>query len=144
MLIIKHTIETTASASAIWHIWQDVENWHTWDHGIEYATSNGPFETGTTGTLKPKGGPLVHTTLTCVQPMRKFVDESKLPFTRIIVSHFLTEARGKTQVTHQIEMKGLLSFIFAHLIGRQMKKNLPQEMATMVKKAESSPQTMKS
>lgn len=59
MLIIKHTIKTTASPAAIWHIWQDVAHWNTWDHGIEYSTLDGPFAEGTTGTLKPKGGPLV-------------------------------------------------------------------------------------
>lgn len=137
MLIIKHTVETTAPAAAIWHVWQDVRNWNTWDHGIEFSQINGPFKTGTIGTLKPKGGPLVHTKLTNVEPMKLFVDESKLIFARIIVSHFITECAGKTQVTHQIEMKGPLAFLFAFLIGRNMKKNLPQEMQALVKKAES-------
>lgn len=137
MLIIKHTIISTASPAAIWQVWQDVANWNTWDHGIEFSTINGPFETGTTGTLKPKGGPLVHTTLTHVEPMKAFADESKLPFARIIVSHFLQERDGNTEVTHQIEMKGFLTFLFAYLIGRTMKKNLPQEMEAMIKKAES-------
>jgi hypothetical protein len=137
MLIIKHTIETTASPNAIWHVWQDVANWNTWDHGIEFSTINGPFKTGTTGTLKPKGGPLVHTKLTHVEPMKMFIDEAKLMLARIIVSHFLTESNGKTYVTHQIEMKGACAFLFAYLIGRHMKKNLAQEMQSMIKKAES-------
>ena len=141
MLIIKHTVETTASAKAVWHIWQDVENWNTWDHGLEFSKSNGPFVEGTTGTLKPKGGPLVHTKLTCVEPpnhegVARFADEEKLPLTRIIVSHFLAESKGKTYVTHQIEMRGPLAFLFAFLIGRNMKRNLPGEMLAMVKKAE--------
>jgi len=136
MLIIKHTVETKATAGAIWQVWQDVPNWNTWDHGIEYSTLNGPFKAGSTGTLKPKGGPLVHTLLTHVEPMKMFADEAKLTLARIIVSHYLTESNGKREVTHQIEMKGPLAFIFAYLIGRQMKKNLPQEMAAMVKKAE--------
>jgi hypothetical protein len=137
MLIIEHTVETTALPSAIWQVWQDVSNWNTWDPGIECSTINGPFQEGTTGTLKPKGGPLVHTKLTRVEPMKSFVDEAKLPLTRIIVTHSLTESAGKTFVTHHIEMKGFLSFVFAFLIGRDMKKHLPQEMMAMVKKAES-------
>lgn len=136
MLIIKHTVETTASPETVWKIWQDVSNWNTWDHGIEFSTINGPFQAGTTGTLKPKGGPLVHTTLTQVEPMQMFVDETKLPLTRIIFSHSLRESVGKTYVTHTIEMRGLLSFVFAFLIGRNMKKNLPQEMMALVRKAE--------
>ena len=61
MLVIKHTVETTASPKAIWDIWQDVANWKSWDHGIEFSTIDGPFKEGTTGTLKPKGGPQVRT-----------------------------------------------------------------------------------
>jgi hypothetical protein len=136
MLIAKHTLETTASPKTIWQIWQDVANWNTWDHGLEFSTCNGPFIAGTTGTIKPKGGPLVHTVLTSVVPLEHFIDEAKLPLTRIIVSHFLSESKGRTKVTHQIEMKGPLAFLFAFLIGRNMKKNLPYEMLSMVKKAE--------
>lgn len=136
MQIIKHTIETSATPEAIWTIWEDVANWNTWDHGIEFSTIDGPFQKGTTGTLKPQGGPLVYTKLTCVEHLKCFVDESKLPLARIIVSHFMTTSKGKTQVTHQIEMDGPLAFLFAFLIGRKMKKNLPQEMRAMVEKAE--------
>jgi hypothetical protein len=136
MLIIKHTVETKASASAVWSIWQDVQNWNTWDPGIEYATLNGPFEAGIKGTLKPKGGPLVQTCLTHVEPMKMFIDESKLPLARIIVIHTITESKGKRLVTHQIEMKGIFACLFAYLIGRNMKKNLPHEMMAMIKKAE--------
>ncbi len=39
-------------------------------------------------------------------------------------------------MTHQIEMTGPLAFFFAFVIGRSMKKNLPQQMAAMIKKAE--------
>lgn len=137
MLIIKHTIQTAASPKAIWHVWQDVANWNSWDHGLEWSSIDGPFAKGTTGALKPKGGPLVRTVLTHVEPYKRFVDEAKMPFTRIIVSHSLTESAGITHVTHQIEMKGLLSFFWAIIIGRTMKKNLPQEMQSMVRKAES-------
>ena len=144
MLIIKHTVETTASPKAIWDIWQDVSNWNTWDHGIEFSTIDGPFREGAKGTLKPKGGPLVHTTLTAVEPMKMFVDESKLPLARIIVSHFMNESNGKTIVTHQIEMNGPLAFVFAFLIGRTMKKNLPQEMKAMIEKAEKHTRTKQS
>lgn len=137
MLIVEHTIETTASPSIIWKIWEDVSNWNTWDHGIEFSTIKGPFEAGTTGTLKPKGGPLLQTKLTQVEPLQMFVDEAKLLLTRIIVSHALTESKGKTLITNRIEMRGLLAPLFAFLIGRDMKKNLPQEMLAMVRKAES-------
>ena len=137
MLIIKHTVETTASPAVIWNIWKDVARWNSWDHSIEYSAIDGPFTAGTKGVLKPKGGPRVNTLLTEVAPLKMFRDESKLFFARIIVSHFLTESQGKTKITHQVEMKGPLAFVFAFLIGRSMKKNLPTNMQQLVKKAES-------
>ena len=122
MLIIKHTEETTASIEDIWNIWKDVENWNSWDHGIEYSTIDGPFEVGVEGTLKPKGGPLVKTELTQVEPKKMFVNEAKLFLARIIVTHFISQLEGKTLVTHKIEMSGPLAFFFSFVIGRNMKK----------------------
>lgn len=136
MLIIKHTVQTTAPDWAIWQIWSDVSNWSTWDHGIQSSSINGPFAVGTTGKLKPKGGPEVITKLTSVTPNKSFIDEAKLFGAKIIVSHNLTQSGKKTLVTHQIEMKGPLAFFFAFVIGRNMKKNLPTEMLALVEKAE--------
>ena len=70
-------------------------------------------------------------------PLKLFVDEATLTLGRIIVTHSLMQAERKTKVTHKIEMTGPLAFLYAFVIGRTMKKNLPQEMQAMVKKAES-------
>ena len=74
MLIVKHTVQTTASPAAIWKLWADVSNWNSWDHGLEYSKIDGPFQKGTRGTLKPKGGPIVQTVLTEVTPLKSFTD----------------------------------------------------------------------
>lgn len=137
MLIIEHTVETSAHPSQVWKMWEDVNNWNVWDDGLEFSTIEGPFQTGTRGRLKPKGSPLVQTVLTQVKPMEMFVDEASLPLTKIIVSHLLKREGKTTLVTHRIEMKGLLSWFFGIVIGRNMKKNLPKEMEAMVKLAES-------
>ena len=134
MLITKYTAETTAPAAAVWQILQDVANWNTWACGTEFSTLNGPFKTGTTGTLKPTGGPLLQTKLTKVDPMKMFVQEAKVTFARIVMSHFLTESSGKSTVTFQIETHGPLAFVWAFLIGRDIRKKVPIEMAAMIKK----------
>ena len=136
MLIIENTIETKVSPDTIWRIWEDVENWPSWDHGILSSKIDGPFQKGTSGVIKPKGGPAVKTRLLEVRQKECFIDEARLPLAKILVSHFLGTKKGKTQVTHRIEMKGPLAWFFAFVIGRGMKKNLPSEMESMVKKAE--------
>ena len=136
MLIIEHTVETTASAKTIWKIWEDVESWKSWDHEIAWSEKDGPFETNATGRLKPKSGPVTRFVLTEVVPFEKFIDVANLPLTRLVFSHFLKTHKGKTNVTHRIEMFGGLSFLFAFVIGRSMKKNLPTSMLNLIAKAE--------
>lgn len=134
--MFKRTVETIASADAIWKVWEDVPNWKIWDHGVEYSTIEGPFVTGARGTLKPKAGPQVHTTFTLVEPKKAFTVEAKLLFTRMIVSHFLTESNGKRQITHQFEFKGPLGFFFERVIGRKIEKNLQYDIDTLAQLAE--------
>jgi hypothetical protein len=39
MRIFKHTIKTKATLLQIWKLWEDVENWKTWDQEIEFSRS---------------------------------------------------------------------------------------------------------
>ena len=137
MLIIKHTITTNASVEAIWNIWQDIKNWHTWDNVTEYYSLDGPFQEGTKGVYKPKGGPLIQVKLTQVEPLKIYAAECKLFLARIISSHCLSTSNGKTQVTQQIEIKGPLAFLFGYHLGNTLRKNLLVEMKSLIKKAES-------
>lgn len=68
MRIVKHTVETKATPIQIWKIWEDAENWKTWDERIELSRIDGPFQTGTTGCTKFIGTPLLKTLLTQVEP----------------------------------------------------------------------------
>ncbi|CCB86472.1 putative uncharacterized protein [Parachlamydia acanthamoebae UV-7] len=135
MLIIKHTLETTATPTQIWQVWQDVENWNSWDHGTEFSRLDGPFQTGTSGCLKPIEGPLLKTLLTHVEPFKMFVQEAKLFLARAVMTHSMTQIAGKTQITFQTEIRGPLAFLFACLLGHSIKKKIPIEMEEMLKKA---------
>lgn len=136
MLIKEHTIETGLEESSVWKVWEDVDNWKVWDAGIEYSSIEGPFQAGTEGVLKPKGGPVISTKLTVVKPMSMFIDEAFLKGAKIIVTHFLSKKENKLAITHRIEMKGPLAIFYAFVIGRDMRKNLPCEMMELVKRAE--------
>lgn len=56
----SHSIVTKdVSKEQIWKLFANVNNWHTWDNGIEFAKLEGKFEKGNHFTLRPKGGPNV-------------------------------------------------------------------------------------
>lgn len=135
MLIIKHTVETEATPTQIWRVWQDVENWKNWDQEIELSRIDGPFQTGTTGCTKFVGTPLFKTLLTQVEPLKLVVQEAYLSFAKVVSCQSMSQVAGKTQVTFQVEIRGLLSFFFACMLGRFIKKKIPVEMEEMIKKA---------
>ena len=135
MLIVKHTLETKATPEQIWRIWQDVENWKVWDSEIELSRIDGPFQAGTAGCTKFVGTPLFKTLLTQVEPFRLVVQEAYLSFAKVISYQSMSQVAGKTQVTFQVEIRGPLSFFFACMLGRFIKKKIPLEMDEMIKRA---------
>lgn len=134
MLIIKHTIETDATPVQIWKVWEDVDNWKKWDREIELSRLDGPFQTGTTGCTKFVKTPPLKTLLKQVEPLRLVVQESYLAFATVISYQSMSQVAGKTRITFQVEIRGLLSIFFACILGRFIKKKIPEEMEEMLKR----------
>ncbi len=138
MLIVKHTIETEATPIQIWKIWEDAENWKTWDREIELSRLDGPFQAGTTGCTKFVGTPLIKTLLTQVEPHKLVIQEAYLSFAKVISHQSMDHIAGKTQVTFQVEIRGPLSLFYACILGRFIKKKIPAEMEEMIKRVKTS------
>lgn len=134
MFIVKHTIETKATPAQIWEVWQDVENWKKWDEEIEFSEIDGPFQAGTCGRTKFANTPVCKTLLTQVEPYKLVVQESSLSFAKVISYQFMSQTAGKTQVTFQVEIRGPLSFFYAWILSRFIKKKIPAEMEEMIKR----------
>jgi hypothetical protein len=135
MLIIKYTLETKATPIQIWKVWQDVDNWNKWDKEIELSRLHGPFQTGTTGCTKFAGAPPLKTLLTQVEPLKLVVQESYLSFAKVISYQFMSQVAGKTRITFQVEIRGFLSFFFACILKKFIRKKIPAEMEEMLKRA---------
>jgi hypothetical protein len=134
MFIVKHTVETKATPKQIWRIWEDVDNWKTWDEQIKLSRLDGPFQTGTTGCTQFRGTPLFKTLLTKVEPYQLVVQEAYLSFAKVISTQSMSQDAGTTHVTFQVEIRGLLSFFYACMLRRFIKKKIPIEMEEMLKR----------
>lgn len=134
MFIVKHSIETKATPLQIWNIWQDVENWKTWDEQIELSQIDGPFQTGTTGCTKFAGTPLFKTRLTQVEPYKLVVQEAYLSLAKVVSYQSMRQIEDKTEVTFQVEIRGILSLFYACMLRRFIKKKIPLEMELMLKR----------
>lgn len=134
MFVVKHTVETKATPAQIWKIWQDVENWKTWDEQIELSSIDGPFQAGTYGSTKFIGSPVFKTLLTQVEPLKLVVQEAYLFLTKVISYQIMRQVGSKTEVTFQVEIRGPLSFFYACMLRRFIKKKIPLEMELMLRR----------
>lgn len=136
MWTFEHVEETTVPREKIWALWADPENWTVWDDGLEWVKTEGPFEAGTSGELKPKGGPAVKFEFVAVIENEGFVDVTKLPLARMRMTHSLDDGEdGKLLMSQRVEISGLMQPLFAKLIGSGMKTDMPVAMRSLLTKA---------
>lgn len=136
MIIVEVKRKTTASKEEIWRLWSDVKNWDKWDYDVVSSSIDGRFETGTTGVLKPKGGPKTKFKITEATENRSFSNRSLLPLCSIYFVHELNEVEGTIEISHRIEMKGLLSGFFSKVMGKNIARGLPGSVENLIKLVE--------
>jgi hypothetical protein len=136
MLIAEASVVSTAEAAAVWRLWEDTATWQEWDDGIEWCRLDGPFRAGTSGELRPKGGPKVRFTLLEVDPDRGFKDRSRLPLASLDFTHRLEPVDGGVRVTHRVEVSGPLGWLFCRLMGPGMRAGLPATVRSLAARAE--------
>ncbi len=133
---VEHRITINASAESIFNIYQDVENWHTWDPDTKQASLEGPFAVGSKGRLTPTKGNTVPMAVTKVEPGRCFTVESKIPLFRMVFEHELVRHIGETEVIHRVTFFGPLRFVIGRMLVKQLNSGLPVTLAKLKAAAE--------
>ncbi|MDH7463738.1 SRPBCC family protein [Chitinophagaceae bacterium 26-R-25] len=129
----SHTIVTTkATKEQMWKLFENVNEWPTWDNGIEETRLEGKFEAGNQFMLKPKGGPRLTVKLTEAVKNQKFTDVTSFPLAKLYDEHIFEETPEGLKVTNKLTMKGLLSFVWIKLVAANMAKSLPQDMLAQI------------
>ena len=133
MWIKSHTIVTkSATREQMWHLFADVNDWHRWDDGIEYARIEGEFKAGNHFLLKPKGSPEVKIHLVETQENQKFVDETRFPLATMNGTHTFETTSEGLRITTTMSMKGPLGFLWRKLVAQGIVDGLPGEMEKQV------------
>lgn len=122
---VEHRIAIAASADTIFRIYEDVQNWHTWDPDTKQAFLDGPFRVGSSGRITPPRGMTVPMLLTQVVPGRCFTVESKIPLFRMLFEHELVPIAGATEVIHRVTFSGWMSVVLGPLLSKQLNRGLP-------------------
>jgi hypothetical protein len=127
----KASHRSTATPAQVWARWTDVDSWNEWDHEVVSSSLEGPFEPGTTGSMKPKGGPPVRFTLTAVKPNAEFSDSARLPLTTLEFHHTVVPNGAGSNIEHRVTMRGPLTFFFKRVVGAKIEKGLPDAVASL-------------
>lgn len=123
------------SASQVWKVWTDVNNWHTWDLDIEWAQIEDPFENGNSFILKPKSGPKVKITLQDIEPQKSFTDLARFPFARMYSIHRMIAKEDGFELIHTVRMEGLLSALWWHLVGKNVAAGMEAQTQKLIDRA---------
>lgn len=133
MYTFEHTVETTASAEAVWALYADVNAWLRWDRGLDAIELDGPFEAGVAGRITPTGMDTMPFVLTRVEPGRGFDDETPAMGHVLRFIHVIEPTTsGGARVTHRVEIEGPA----AEEMGPMVTGDTPEAVAALVALAE--------
>jgi hypothetical protein len=122
---LEHSAESEAAPAQIWERYTDVEEWREWSKGVEESSLDGPFKVGTKGTSKPPHLPKGRFELIEVEPEQRFSSKVTLPGATLLLEHTIEPSNGGSRITHRATFAGPLDFVWIPVIGRMIKRELP-------------------
>lgn len=140
----EHSIETTATAEALWARWADVATWPQWNADIEEVEINGPFAAGAQITMTPRGSDPVLLRLTDVRTNDQFTDEADLDGITVRTIHRLdrltadatdTGTATRTRITYRTQITGPAVHDLGPQIGPAITADFPETMAALAQAA---------
>lgn len=96
----------------------------------------GPVAVGTRGVLKPKGAPKVKFVISACTADREYTDTSLLPGARLIFQHTVAPAGAGSQLHVRITMTGLLSVLWAKIMGGGFRDSAQADLDRLVELVE--------
>src|SRR3954464_2092889 len=112
-------ITSNVRPQAFFDRWADMATWPQWNTDTEWVRLDGPFRTGATGVLKPKGGPATRFVITSLIPGEEFTDVSLLVGARLTFQHRVAvRPDGRTAISVRVTIDGPLAFLWNALLGR--------------------------
>jgi hypothetical protein len=124
MLLKSITKTTTKSASDIYTLYSDVNNWKNWDKSVESSDLEGEFKVGATGTMKSVGGPKSKIVITGATPNEYSASTCSLPGCKIIFEQRIKDLGDTREVTHNVSLEGFLAPVFKLILGKDLTKDL--------------------
>jgi len=137
--ITKAQARSSAGPAAFFERWADMATWPEWNTDTQWVRLDGPFAAGSTGALKPKGGPRVKFVIDSLSD-REFVDVSKLLGARLTFHHTIEQLDdGGSDVRVAVTMTGPLSRLWSKALGGGFRKTTQPDLDRLVALCEARP-----
>jgi hypothetical protein len=119
----------------MWKLFADVNNWHTWDNGVEFAHLEGQFEKGNYFMFQPTGGPKLKIEIAEATANKSFTDLTKFPLAKMYGEHTFEETASGLKLTTTMKVQGLLGFVWRKIVAQKIVDDLPEDMQQQIKTA---------
>lgn len=132
----NHSIVTKeVTKEQMWKLFADVNNWHTWDAGVESAKLEGKFEKGNYFMFQPKGGPKLKIRIVEATENKSFTDFTKFPLAKMYGEHTFEETPNGLKLTTTMKVEGILGFVWRKIVAQKIVDTLPEDMQQQIKTA---------
>jgi hypothetical protein len=136
MSVHERSMETTAPPDKVWGIWSNTATWPSWNPDVTAVSLDGPFATGTTGTMTTGAG--THAIrLEDVTEGRAFdLVTSPIPATTFRFHCEIAPAESGSRISQGVTMSGLLAPVFSPLMGGRIAGSFEPILTGLAKAAE--------
>jgi len=118
----ERSLEVNAPPERVWQIWSDPSTWPEWNPDVVAISLDGPFATGTTGSMTTKAGGTHAIRLGAVEPGSAFqLETAPVPLTRFTF-RCTVAARGEraSSISQSVTIEGPLGPLFSAMMGRRI------------------------
>jgi Polyketide cyclase / dehydrase and lipid transport len=124
-----------ATCEQLWKLFSDVNNWISWDKGIEFAKLEGKFEKGNYFRFQPKGGPKLKLKIIEAIPNKSFTDCTTFPLAKMYGEHLFENTPNGVKVTTTMRVEGVLGFLWRKIVAQKIVDGLPIDMSEQIEAA---------
>lgn len=126
--------ECSAPPSTVWSVWTNPSEWP--GGIIDTAKIDGDFAVGAKITIKVQGGLANTSTVTRLEPPKRWVAVSKLPGLTMTYEHVIESADDGTVLSEHVMLSGLFAGAAADLMGNRLSQTFTQTTAHIARLAE--------
>lgn len=106
MLVFEKTCKAIVSVEAIWHLYEEVDEWPRWDKSLSAAELSGKFAVGSEGVMRMMNGMSVPFTIVECSRAKSFSTKAQMGQISVTVQHSLEQKGNEVLVTHRLLLEG--------------------------------------